>query len=580
VNFSYDFAGRVQAVSLARGQLAYGYDPVSGALSSIAAPGGVSLSFSYDGPLLTGTALTGPVAATTSFGYDRNFRVVRETVNGSLINLGYDADGLLTSAGSLSMVRDPKHGLITRSTLGNLVTTFSYNGVAELTSLQASYSGATVYSEALIRDAVGRVAQKTETIGGTTASYAYAFDAAGRLVATAVNGANATNYAYDANGNRTTVTRSPGSPVAAAFDAQDRLTAFGNIAYAYTSDGALLSRSVGGQVTTYQYDELGNLTSVALPGGASISYLVDGMNRRIGKKMNGVTVQGLVYRDGLRPIAELDGAGALVSRFVYADDSNVPAYLVKGVSTYRIVTDHLNSPRLVINVATGAIAQRIDYDEFGVVNNDTSPGFQPFGFGGGIYDRDTRLTHFGARDYDAEAGRWTTKDPLSFKAGDTNVYAYAVNNPVTFADPTGLEDGTIECRGGQYQVIVGGWKGDMNEDCTKVHEGEHVSRHKEVYGENSCGGVKDGTIPQGDQQLFGMEGMKYNDFVDWSESRAWLADVDCQKKKIEQCGKGQAKKKKKLQDRLKSDMNKLTEFQRKVPNGKGYPGFGDINSRM
>ncbi|MDH5679538.1 MAG: RHS repeat-associated core domain-containing protein, partial [Nitrospinota bacterium] len=44
--------------------------------------------------------------------------------------------------------------------------------------------------------------------------------------------------------------------------------------------------------------------------------------------------------------------------------------------------------------------------------SDTNPGFQPFGFAGGLYDQHTKLTRFGARDYDAHAGRWTSKDPI------------------------------------------------------------------------------------------------------------------------------------------------------------------------
>ena len=56
-----------------------------------------------------------------------------------------------------------------------------------------------------------------------------------------------------------------------------------------------------------------------------------------------------------------------------------------------------------------AIAQRIDYDEWGNVLADSSPGFQPFGFAGGLYDRDTGLTRFDARDYDASTGRWLAR---------------------------------------------------------------------------------------------------------------------------------------------------------------------------
>jgi RHS repeat-associated protein len=70
---------------------------------------------------------------------------------------------------------------------------------------------------------------------------------------------------------------------------------------------------------------------------------------------------------------------------------------------------------------------------------DTNPGFQPFGFAGGLYDADTGLVRFGARDYDPEVGRWTAKDPLLFDGGDTNLYAYGVNDPVNNQDPRGEE---------------------------------------------------------------------------------------------------------------------------------------------
>jgi RHS repeat-associated protein len=171
--------------------------------------------------------------------------------------------------------------------------------------------------------------------------------------------------------------------------------------------------------------------------GGGRSYDQGPANRRVGKKVNGTLVQGLLYQDQLKPVAELDGSGTVVSRFVYATHVNVPDYLVKGGVTYRIVTDHLGSPRYVVNTADGRVAQQLEYDEFGNVISDSNPGFQPFGFAGGLYDRDTRLVRFGARDYDPEIGRWLAKDPILFEGEDTNLYGYALVDPISFFDPMG-----------------------------------------------------------------------------------------------------------------------------------------------
>ena len=69
----------------------------------------------------------------------------------------------------------------------------------------------------------------------------------------------------------------------------------------------LRSKTVGAQATAYQYDALGNLRTVVLPAGRQIDYLIDGQNRRIGKKVDGTLMQAFLYQDGLKPIAELDG---------------------------------------------------------------------------------------------------------------------------------------------------------------------------------------------------------------------------------------------------------------------------------
>ena len=68
---------------------------------------------------------------------------------------------------------------------------------------------------------------------------------------------------------------------------------------------------------------------------------------------------------------------------------------------------------------------------------DSNPGWQPFGFAGGIYDPQTGLMRFGARDYDPKTGRWTSKDPIGFAGGAAGLYEYASGDPVNFIDPDG-----------------------------------------------------------------------------------------------------------------------------------------------
>jgi RHS repeat-associated protein len=77
------------------------------------------------------------------------------------------------------------------------------------------------------------------------------------------------------------------------------------------------------------------------------------------------------------------------------------------------------------------------FDEFGNATNDTAPGTIPFGFAGGVYDTDTGLVRFGARDFDASVGRWTAKDPIRFGGGSLNLYGYVLNDPVNEFDQDG-----------------------------------------------------------------------------------------------------------------------------------------------
>ena len=434
---SYDpVKGRLTSVAFNAGTNSFSYSATSGNLSSIAAADGTGLAYGYDGPLLTSVSWSGTSTGTVSKSYDSNFRLASEQVNtGAAVAYAYDADSLLARAGALTIAREAASGFVTGSTLGNVTDSVNYNSYGEPQTYSANYGTTALYSADYgTRDGLGRIVTKTETVQGVSHIYGYSYDAVGQLIDVTQDGVLASHYAYDANANRTS---GPGLAASPAYDLQDRLLSYGDCTYGYKADGSLQAQTCGAATTSYVYDALGNLRHVTLPSGTNIDYLIDGQDRRVGKKVNGTLIEGFLYRNQFQPSAWLNGDGSVKATFVYGGKPNMPEYIVQGGVTYRLVTDQVGSVRLVVNASTGAIAERIDYDEFGVVLADSAPGFQPFGFGGGMYDRDTGLVRFGARDYDSRTGRWAAKEPLGFR-GSLNFYQYVDGDPVNFQDPTGL----------------------------------------------------------------------------------------------------------------------------------------------
>ncbi|MCP5197341.1 MAG: hypothetical protein H6974_11225 [Gammaproteobacteria bacterium] len=453
LTFDYDAAGRLRTLTTPVGPYGYTYH-AAGQLHQITAPGSVVLDYSYSGALPTEVAWSGPLAGRVGYGYDNDFQVNAITVNGQdPIAYQYDPDRLLIQAGELTLTRDPQNGLLTSATLGHTTESHAYNAFGEVQQSISQVDGTTLLDLAYTYDRLGRITQKTETLEGVTTVYAYTYDAIGQLTEVKQDGTVTATYTYDANGNRLT---GPGINDTGAYDAQDRLLSDADTTYTHGANGELQSQVHNGQTTTYAYDALGNLRHVTLPNGDTLDYRIDGQNRRIGKQVNGVLTQGFLYQGQLQPAAELDGSGHIVSRFVYATGINVPDYLIKNGQTYRLFTDHLGSPRLVVNTTTGAVEQRLDYDADGNVLQDTNPGFQPFGFAGGLYDRDTGLVRFGARDYDPQTGRWTAKDPILFAGGDANLYRYVANDPINWKDPAG-EVGLVGAGYGAIAGAIGGY---------------------------------------------------------------------------------------------------------------------------
>jgi RHS repeat-associated protein len=124
-----------------------------------------------------------------------------------------------------------------------------------------------------------------------------------------------------------------------------------------------------------------------------------------------------------------------------------------------VISDQLGSPILAANVANAAdVPFQATYDTFGTVTavGTTQLDWMPFGFAGGMYDADTGLVRFGARDYDPEAGRWTSKDPIWWDGGQRNLYVHVGGDPVNHADSVGLGGvwDVVQCGGNSAQCLL------------------------------------------------------------------------------------------------------------------------------
>lgn len=429
--------GLVTGIAAPQGTYSYTYLPNSDRLTSATGPAGQRLDYAWNGPLVDQVTWSGEIDGQVDYAWDDNFWLDALTVNGQTIDYQYDNDGLVTGAGSLSLDYAPDVPLLKNTNLGSVQTGWTYNEYGEPSSYKAGLEGgSTLYRTEFTRDRMGRITEKVETVGGVETTYAYEYDVAGRLIEVRENGAVVDTYLYDANGNRLSHDGTTG-----VYDAQDRLLSYGDYDYTYTPDGELKSKTntATGETTRYTYDAFSNLRSVTLPDGTEIEYVIDAQNRRVGKKVDGTLVQGFLYSDKLNPVAELDDDGNIRSIFMYASRLNIPDYVIKEGRAYRIIADHLGSVRLVVDTETGELVQQMDYTSFGEVVLDTNPGFQPFGFAGGIFDNDTRLLRFGGRDYSAKVGRWLSRDSNSFYSGTLNLYNYVFSDPINWVDVNGFE---------------------------------------------------------------------------------------------------------------------------------------------
>ncbi|MGH3713889.1 MAG: RHS repeat domain-containing protein [Micromonosporaceae bacterium] len=259
------------------------------------------------------------------------------------------------------------------------------------------------------------------------------------------------SYTYDAVGNRTSETRH------GLLGAGDTVSGYAYPAAGSARPHAVSSVTTGATVGSYGYDAAGNTTSrpgpsgqqslvwhgtgeLASADGTSYGYDADG-NQLIVADPDGATLY--------LPNGELRADATGAKRGVRYYDHGGQAVAVRDATGVNyLLPDHHGTTTTLVNAATLAVTKR-RFEPFGAPRGQQPaswPGSR--GFVGGRTEKSTGLTRLGAREYDPATGRFLSVDPVvdTARPQALNMYAYALNNPVAFSDPTGLSVGSSALR--------------------------------------------------------------------------------------------------------------------------------------
>ncbi|MGW7172304.1 RHS repeat domain-containing protein [Streptomyces xanthophaeus] len=307
----------------------------------------------------------------------------------------------------------------------------------------ANLDGAAPYWNSYTYTASGqRATEKTNT--GTPQTRTYCYDPARphALASTTTAGTCAgvaPQYTYDATGNTTKRTETPGSATS-----QDLV---------WSAEGKLGKLTEGTSATDYVYDADGQLLIRRDPAGETVLYTPSTEVHLKGAKKWGTRSYSI---SGVKVAVLTNESGTAKLSFVAGDAHGTTSLAVSADDT-QAVSKRYTTP---FGSARGpAAANWPDDKRFLDKSEDTARG----------------LTHVGAREYDTALGQFLSVDPvLSLDQHQSlNGYSYANNSPVTFSDPTGLEScGSAGYCGG------GGWTNgkhieDMPEDEVREHYEEN-----------------------------------------------------------------------------------------------------------
>jgi RHS repeat-associated protein len=430
--------------------VSYLYDPNYNRMVSMTDGIGIT-TYSYnpitDTPTLGAGALAsvdGPLPSETiTYTYDELGRPTQTSINGVGMATEFDAAGrTVTSSnvlGSFSYRYDGSSRRILAEGFPNGETMECvYGDNSQDRSLQQiSYAVGPLavsrfsYGRDLTR---GRITSWSQQVAGQSpAVSSFMYDAGDQLLSAAVtNGGalvNTYGYAYDLAGNR--MTEQVGASIHnASYNALNEVS---------TTTAPSLSR-------TNEWDAAHRLTAVNV-GNERTEFSYDGASRLAGirKLVNGseVSRRRFVWC-GAAICEERDASGTNVTKRFYPQGVKVETGASAGA--YYYARDHLSSIRALTD-SSGAIRASYTYDPFGRATKTGGDVDADFGFAGMFWSNEAGLALTRFRVYDAELGRWLSRDPLvgaELKEGP-NLYAYVGNEPVNRVDPSGLCTGTSLC---------------------------------------------------------------------------------------------------------------------------------------
>ena len=246
------------------------------------------------------------------------------------------------------------------------------------------------------------------------------------------------------------------------YSALNRLMKAGAITYHYNRAGELTEKSAPEDTAEYEWNGRGELVEAELSDGSTVSYGYDAfgrMVRRVETPTDGEippVAERSVYIWNQREIlAEYDesrgGSLAPYKQYFRAADRLVAVKMygfhgrrepgpegflhTKGGLMY-YHTDRLGSP-VAITDRHGEPVARYAWDAYGRAMAGVFDPYNTVGFTGKQLDGATGLTYFGARWYDADSGRFMSRDPIR---DGWNWYAYVGGDPVNYVDQWGLSE--------------------------------------------------------------------------------------------------------------------------------------------